>query len=314
MGDIVVMTDHGSGEGSRPLLEAAVEILAGRRPVSIDARHFMTGGNGRVIAQGKTLRLSVPSENLVTAPDVLIVYEIPPAKRQRFERFQRSLLRRRSTWAANVDGWRAATDKHQTVARFRREGIAHMETIALCCPDPASACDAFHQLGRNVWTRPRIGVGGQDVFHVTTLDHLHHAHRHYAASGQDWLVSRDARNIGHHGHRHQFRVVVLHDRVLRVCEHVQSDPDAPCNESQGAVSTTVAVEDFPPEFAQLAISATRSVGLPFGGVDLAIENGGVVFEVNVHPVIDVPGGLQTLAIPIVQAHLAPSHQTLSDRC
>jgi glutathione synthase/RimK-type ligase-like ATP-grasp enzyme len=317
MSDIVVMTDHDSGEGSQPLLEAAVESLTGRRPVSIDARHFLTGGNGRVSARGGTLRLAVPSEDLVTTPDVLIVYEIAPAKRQRFAMFQRTLLGHRSTWwGANVDGWRAATDKHQTVARFRREGIRHMETIALCRPDPDSARDAFHQLGRDVWTRPRIGVGGQDVFHVTTLEHLHHVRRHYAASDQDWLVSRDARNIGHHGHRHQFRVVVLHDRVLRVCEHVQSDPDAPCNESRGAVSTTVAVDDFPPEFAQLAISATRSLGLPFGGVDLAIENGGVVFEVNVHPVIDVPGGLETLAIPIVQAHLSPDQRpsALTDIC
>jgi glutathione synthase/RimK-type ligase-like ATP-grasp enzyme len=57
--------------------------------------------------------------------------------------------------------------------------------------------------------------------------------------------------------------------------------------------------------SQLAVSATRSLGLPFGGVDLTIENGGVVFEVNVHPVLDVPGGLETLAIPFVRAHLPP---------
>jgi hypothetical protein len=152
----------------------------------------------------------------------------------------------------------------------------------------------------------------KDVFHVTTIEHLHDARHHYAASGQDWLVSRDARNTGHDGLRHQFRAAVLHDRVLRVSEHVQSDPDAPCNESRGAVCTPVPVNDFPPEFAQLAISATRSLGLPFGGVDLAIENGGVVFEVNVHPVIDVSGGLETLAISIVQAHLSPSDKTPAD--
>jgi hypothetical protein len=82
-----------------------------------------------------------------------------------------------------------------------------------------------------------------------------------------------------------------------------ADPDRA--ESRGALSTVIPVDDFPPDFSQLAISATRSLGLPFGGVDLAIENGGVVFEVNVHPVLDVPGGLETLAIPFVQAHLPP---------
>ncbi|MGH8572352.1 MAG: hypothetical protein ACREX8_07240 [Gammaproteobacteria bacterium] len=38
VGDIVVMTDHGLGEGGRPLLEAAVEVLTATRPMSIDAR------------------------------------------------------------------------------------------------------------------------------------------------------------------------------------------------------------------------------------------------------------------------------------
>jgi glutathione synthase/RimK-type ligase-like ATP-grasp enzyme len=303
--NIVVMTDHSSGEGSRPLLGAAVEVLTGTQPVSIDARHFMTGGNGRATVERETLKLNVPSEDLVVNPEVLVVYEIPPAERRRFETFQRTLLSSGSTClSGGVDAWRAATDKHQTIVRFLRDGIPHMETIALCCPDPASALDAFKRLGGDVWARPRTGAGGKDVFHVTTIDHLHGACRHYAASGQDWLVSRDAANVDHNGRRHQFRVVVLHDRVLRVCEHAQADPDAPCNESRGAVSTVIPVDDFPLEFSQLAISATRSLGLPFGGVDLAIENGGVVFEVNVHPVLDVPGGLGTMAIPFIQAHLS----------
>jgi glutathione synthase/RimK-type ligase-like ATP-grasp enzyme len=66
---------------------------------------------------------------------------------------------------------------------------------------------------------------------------------------------------------------------LRVCEHVQADPDAPCNESQGAVPTVVSVEQLALKYRRLAIAATQSLGLPFGGVDLAIENGGVIFEV-----------------------------------
>jgi hypothetical protein len=130
MGDIVVMTDHGSNEGSQPLLAAAVEILTGTRPVSIDARHFMTGANGRATAKRGTLKLSVPSEDLVVTPDVLVVYEIPPVERWRFEAFQRTLHSSGSRcWGTNVDAWRAATDKHQTVVRFRREGIPHMECV-----------------------------------------------------------------------------------------------------------------------------------------------------------------------------------------
>jgi hypothetical protein len=84
------MTDHGSGEGSRPLLEAAVGIVTGTCPVSIDARHFMAGANGRATAERGTLRLTVPSEDFVTTPDVLVIYEIPPVERWRFEMFQRT--------------------------------------------------------------------------------------------------------------------------------------------------------------------------------------------------------------------------------
>ncbi|HZD13806.1 MAG TPA: hypothetical protein VE196_01440, partial [Pseudonocardiaceae bacterium] len=42
------MTDHGSREGSHVPLEKAVERLTGAPPLAIDARHFMTGGSGRV--------------------------------------------------------------------------------------------------------------------------------------------------------------------------------------------------------------------------------------------------------------------------
>ncbi|MEO7195290.1 MAG: hypothetical protein ABIZ05_10765 [Pseudonocardiaceae bacterium] len=298
------MTDHGSGEGSRVPLEKVVELLTGAPPLSIDARHFMTGGSGRVHSGKNGLRMEVPSEGFVATPEVLIVYEIPPTERWRLVAFQRHLVSEGPlSFGADLAAWRDATDKRRTVECFRREGISQMETIAFGRPDLGTALDAFERLGRDVWARPAVGAGGADVFHLTTREHLRAALRRYAALDQDWLLSRDARNVNTDGRRHQFRVVVLHDRVLRVCEHVQADPDAPCNESRGAVSRVIPAEDLPPEYRRLAVAATRSLGLPFGGVDLAIENGGVVFEVNVHPMLDVPGGLETVAIPFVEAHL-----------
>jgi glutathione synthase/RimK-type ligase-like ATP-grasp enzyme len=64
----------------------------------------------------------------------------------------------------------------------------------------------------------------------------------------------------------------------------------------------IAPADLPPRLAQLAVTATASVGLPFAGVDLAVEHGGVVFEVNVQPAF-VDGELPTVAVPYVRAHL-----------
>jgi glutathione synthase/RimK-type ligase-like ATP-grasp enzyme len=304
-GRVVLMTDHSSTEGSRATLATAVEMVTGRPPVLIDARHFMTGGSGRAQAVDGALRLEVPAEAVVVSPSVVIIYEIPPAGRRRFEACQR-LLRRYGALSLGLDAdaWRAATEKDLTVQRFALDGIPQRRTISLSRPTPELAATTFERLGKDVWARPTVGMGGKDVFHVTTHEQLHDAARYYATSGLDWLVAQDANNFNPEGLRHQFRVVVLDGRVVRACEHVQAHPDEACNEINGASSTLVEVDDLAPELYQLAISATKSLGLPFAGVDLAIENGGVVFEVNVHPAFGSVRGLETVAIPYVEAHLA----------
>ncbi len=302
---IVLMTDHSSTEGSRATLATAVATLTGQPPVLVDARHFMTGGTGLLNVLDGELRLEVPAEDLVVTPSVVLVYEIPPAERRRFEVFQRQLRGHGViSLGTDADAWRAATEKNLTVERFAQDEIRHMETISLSRPSAEAAAEAFERLGQDVWARPTVGMGGSDVFHLTTHEQLRDATRYYATSGLDWLVARDANNFNPAGLRHQFRVVVLEGRVVRAVEHVQADPDAPCNEGQGAVSTVLAIDDLPGDLHQLAVSATKSLGLPFAGVDLALESGGVVFEVNVHPMFGSVGGLETVAIPYVQAHLA----------
>lgn len=303
-GEVVLLTDHESTEGSRRPLEKAVELLTGRPPLAVDARHFMTGGGGRVSIGRDGFGMVVPSEGVTVRPGVLIGYEIPPAKRHLLMDFLSRLpVSELRSLGLDPGAWRDATDKCRMVKCFQRDGIPHMETIVVSGPDPGTALEAFDRLGRDVWARPAVGAGGADVFHLTTVRQLRDAASYFAASGQDWMLSRDAGNVTGGGQRRQFRVVVLHDRVLRVCKHLQADPDAPCNESRGAVSTVLRVDDLPPRFRWLAVAATRSLGLPFGGVDLAVENGGVIFEVNVHPMLDVPSGLESVAIPYVRAHL-----------
>jgi glutathione synthase/RimK-type ligase-like ATP-grasp enzyme len=305
--EIVLLTDHSSQEGSRAQLATAVEILTGTPPVLVDARHFMTGGSGHTSVVGGSLRLHVPSDGLTVTPSVVLVYEIPPTERRRFAPFQRRL---RACGAGSLgsdpDAWQNATEKDRTVRRFVRDNIPHMETMSMHTPTLNTATSAFEKLDRNVWARPTIGAGGRDVFHVTTHDQLRHVLRHYASIGLDWLISRDAQNFTVGGERHQFRVFVLQDRVLRVCEHVQQDPDAPCNLAQGALGTEIPIGELSDDLLGVAVSATRSLGLAFGEVDLAIECGGVVFEVNVHPVI-LSGGLETVAIPFVEANIAAFH-------
>lgn len=289
--EIVILTDHSSAEGGRDTLATAVRQLTGTAPLLVDARTFMT--DGADIADVVDIDAAT-----------VIVYEIPPHRRRDFEACQLRLSALGvQSLGTDVHAWRVATEKNLTIERFLRTGIPHMPTLTLSSPTRAQAGDAIGLLGGDVWARPVLGTGGEDVFHITTAAHLSEALAHYAAAATDWLVAADAHNFNQRGLRHQYRVVVLDDEVVRAVEHVQADPDAPCNECRGAVSTVLRTEDLPPGLADLALAATRAVGLPLAGVDLAVENGGVVFEVNVHPVFGSDGGLEQVALPYVAAHL-----------
>ncbi|MQS17820.1 alpha-L-glutamate ligase [Streptomyces kaniharaensis] len=308
--DLVLLTDHSSIEGSREVMATAVRTVTGGAPVLLDARHFMTAGadlppgTGRIEAGGAG-GVRLEADGHVVTTDTVVVYEIPPHRRRAFAHCQR-LLRAHGVRSLGADAraWRAATEKDVTVACFTRDGIPHMPTITLSGPSPEAAAEAFERLGGDVWARPCVGMGGDDVFHVTTRAQLAAAARHYADYGADWLIARDARNFTADGRRHQYRVVVLGGRVVRAVEHVQPDPDAPCNESRGAACIMLHIDELPSGLGELAVAAAKSLGLPLAGVDLAAESGGVVFEVNVHPAFG-RRGLEQVAVPYVAAHLAP---------
>jgi glutathione synthase/RimK-type ligase-like ATP-grasp enzyme len=300
---VALIADPTSPEGCSEYLAEAVEVLTGAPPVRIDSRHFAAGGAGRGIRDGGRLRLRVPAEGVDVTPDIVVLYEIPPHRRRELAPFQ-ALLERHDvvTLGTGTAAWRVATEKNLTVERFRRDGVAHMETVVLSRPGPEEAAAAFDRLGRDTWARPVVGTGGNDTFHVTTEARLHDATAFYAERGTDWLLSRDAGNVTADGQRHQFRVFVLGGRVVHAREHLQPAVDTPCNTCQGAKPVPIPPADLPARLGELAVAATASVGLPFAGVDLAVENGGVVFEVNVQPAF-VDGELHTVAVPYIRAHL-----------
>ncbi|MFB7470373.1 RimK family alpha-L-glutamate ligase [Kitasatospora sp. NPDC056184] len=314
--ELVLMTDHSSTEGSREALAAAVLRLTGRAPVLLDARHFMSGGpagpagGGRVRGAGGGITLEVPAEGLAVPARAVLLYEIPPHRREELADCQRALREHGvRSLGTDVDGWRAASDKRLTVEALTRHGVRQMPTVTLSRPTAAEAAEVFERLGGDVWARPAVGMGGQDVFHVTTREQLAEAAECYARAGADWLLARDARNFTADGRRHQYRVTVLDGRALRAVEHVQDDPDEPCNLARGAVSTPLSSAELPAGLAELAVAATGAVGLPFAAVDLAAESGGVVFEVNVHPAFGSPGALEAVAVPYVAAHLDPADRS-----
>ncbi|MFE1440352.1 RimK family alpha-L-glutamate ligase [Streptomyces sp. NPDC058739] len=300
---IALIADPTSTEGCADVLAQAVDLLTGAPPVRVDSRQFVPGGFGRAVPDPDGLRLVLPGEELDLVPDIVVLYEIPPHRRSALAPLQLLLDRYGTvTLASRPDAWRAATEKHLTVERLRRDGVGHMETLVLSGPAHEEAAAALDKLGGDAWARPVVGTGGDDTFHITGPESLRRAADHYALRGTDWLLSRDAGNVTTGGARHQFRVFVLHGEVVHAREHIQSSPDTPCNTCQGAVPVHIAPPDLDPRLTELAVAATASVGLPFAGVDLAVENGGVVFEVNVQPAF-VDGELHTVAVPYIQAHL-----------
>jgi glutathione synthase/RimK-type ligase-like ATP-grasp enzyme len=299
---IALITDHSSAEGSRDYLAQAIRSCTGEDAVLIDARNFMAGGNGRVERVPGGVRITAPLNGCSIRSSIVVIYEIPPEARRRFREFQETLRSHGVvSLGADPESWRLATEKGLTVRTFVEHGIPHMETEVLENPSFERALRSFRRLGENVWARPAVGMGGHDVFHIDSAAGLRSAHAYYGDS--DWLMSRDALNFNAEGKRHQYRVVVLDGAVMQVCEHVQDDPDSPCNESQGAVATLLPRTEWPAELCQLAVSATKSVGLRFSGVDLALEAGGVVFEVNVHPAFASWPLAETTLVPYVRAHL-----------
>ncbi|WP_246259819.1 ATP-grasp domain-containing protein [Streptomyces typhae] len=244
---VALIADPTSPEGCREYLAEAVEVLTGAPPCRIDSRHFAACGTGRVRERdGTRLRLHVPEQGVEVVPDVVVLYEIPPHRRRSLAAFQRLLAHHRTvTLGAGVAAWRAATEKDRTLAYFRRDGVAHMDTVVLSRPGAREADAAFERLGGDVWARPVVGTGGSDTFHVTTGTQLADATAYYARRHSAWLLSRDAGNTVADGRRHQFRVFVLGGRVIHAREHLQAATDAPCNTCQGATAVPIAPADLP---------------------------------------------------------------------
>ena len=147
--------------------------------------------------------MEVASEGFLTTPEVLIMYEIPPADRWRLVAFQRRLSSEEAlSFGTEPDAWCNATDKRRTVDCFRGAGVA---------------------LG------------------------------HYAASGQGWLLSRDARNVNKDGRRHQFRVVVLPGRYCECASTCRLIP------TRRATSHGVRCPDSsPPRISRRSTAASQS--------------------------------------------------------
>ena len=305
-GDIALLTDHSSGEGSRDILVTAIELLTGSPP-RVDRRPALhVGGDG----EGDPRRRAGPTRGGVRGPggdtgrgDRLrdpalgtTALRGIPAPAARF-RGRLPGSRRRGL----SPGHREGPDRRTVPARRRSpHGDDHVASTVTRAGGGRLRPARWRRLGetddrsgrqrrlprhhpRAAARRPRalreVGVGLADRSGRPEL----------RRTGSAPPVPR--RRPGGSGH-------------AGVRARPDWTPTHPATRPRAASRPSYSAKDLPDELASAAISATRALGLPFSGVDLAVENGVVVFEVNVHPVFGTPRGLETVAVPYVEAHLS----------
>ncbi|WP_280465411.1 ATP-grasp domain-containing protein [Nocardia brasiliensis] len=278
-------------------MEVAIKRVTGRWPVCLDSRRFAAGGDGCGKIIDGHLILDAARGFTPIRPSAVLVYEIPPLARSALGSFL-DILRSYGVDSADSSSWRNASEKDRTIECFVRDGIPHPETIVLNAQGSHAMFSAFERLGGDVWTRPTVGMGGTGVFHVTDRGQLSAAAAYYERAGTSWMLSRNVANLTAAGARQSYRVVILNDVPVRASEHLQPNPDLPTNAAAGASVTPLAPSQLPDGIVEIAASATRSLGLRFGGVDVA-RHGPTVFEVNVHPTLTI-AHLDSVAIPWVR--------------
>jgi RimK family alpha-L-glutamate ligase len=141
-------------------------------------------------------------------------------------------------------------------------------------PRPADVRAAVRAVGAGAVAKPLFGSLGEGLFRL----HRHGPRRLRAEvrRGSAWLAQRFVPTGGV-----DYRLFVVGDRVEACVRREVPPGDFRSNEGLGA---RMAPEPPRPAWGTLAVDAVRALGLDFGGVDLALEEGRpTVLEVNGSP-------------------------------
>ena len=192
-------------------------------------------------------------------------------------------------------------DKFYTTALLERAGLAVPETVV--CEGVDEAMDAVRRMG-SVVVKPLFGSMGHGM---TRVDDPDVAFRIFRALEQTRAVFYVQRAIDHDGS--DVRVLVAGGRIVGAMRRHAAPGEWRTNVARGAVGRPL---DLPPEWADMALRATETVGAHYAGVDLLPGTDGrtYVLEVNGIPAwqglqeatgIDVTSGIVDSVIQGVKA-------------
>ena len=168
-----------------------------------------------------------------------------------------------------------ARDKYGSLLILARAGLPVPRTVVT--EDPYEALRLVESWGAAV-IKPVSGTMGLGSFLVTDTDTAYRVLSLIAALRQPIYVQEYVEKKGNQ----DIRVFVVGDEVVAAAYRVARPGSWKTNVAQGAVTKPAKVDR---ELEELAIKATRALGLCYAGVDVAerADGGYVIFEVNASP-------------------------------
>jgi len=166
-------------------------------------------------------------------------------------------------------------DKYMSIMLLRKAGVPVPETLVT--EDPAEALRYAERWG-DVVIKPLTGSLGLGSFRATSADQVYRVVMMIRSLGQPIYMQRFVEKKGNR----DIRVFVVDGEPVAAIYRVAPPGSWKTNIARGA--TPIPLND-PGEAGELAVKATRALGLLYSGVDVAEtgDGGYVVFEVNASP-------------------------------
>jgi ribosomal protein S6--L-glutamate ligase len=225
------------------------------------------GGSGPTLASGDVDLASF---------DAVIVRTMPPGSLEQVV-YRMDALWRLSTTGVQVlnppKSIECAVDKYLASVRLESAGLTVPATVV--CENAAAALEAFERLGRDVVVKPIFGSEGRGIVRVSDAELALRTFRTLERIGAVLYLQRFIENEGY-----DVRVLVLDGKMLGAMRR-RANGDFRANVSCRGTAEQHAITD---REAQLAHSATESMGARFAGVDLLYGRDGTCYVIEVNAV------------------------------
>ena len=169
--------------------------------------------------------------------------------------------------------FRRARDKYATQYTLAKAGLPIVDTYTT--EDIDRAYEWARELGESVY-KPILGSMGKGSLKFDDPDLAHNAWKMLSRVGQPLIVQKYVKNPGR-----DLRIFVVGEEVVGSAYKYGAPGRWKTNVAQGGMMVS---EPMPNTFLELALKATRTLGLDYAGVDIIeSDSGPVILEVNGSP-------------------------------